>query len=121
MARNSYDHHAMAILQHHRIDPDGSGRMDTAFECDGARVASVDAYVAEMERQGFAVILKADWTIDYYAALGACTSALTISIGTTPGRSAALLRSNRPLLGAPVPLRTLTQTVPAWLAEGDAE
>lgn len=121
LALNTYDHHAMAILQQHRVDPDGSGRIDTAFERDGERVPSVDAYVEDMARKGFEVILKTDWSIDYYAAAGACTSDLTISIGTTPGRSSALLRSNRPLLDASVPLLALTQTVPAWLAGSDAE
>ncbi|MFB1487673.1 MULTISPECIES: radical SAM protein [unclassified Thiocapsa] len=123
LALNTYDHHAMAILQHHRVDPDGSGRIDTAFERDGERVPSVDTYAADMASKGFDVILKTDWALDYYAALGARKSGMTISIGTTPGRSSALLRSNRPLLDAPVPLAPLValmQTVPAWLAGGDA-
>lgn len=121
LALNTYDHHAMAILQQHRIDPDGSGRIETAFERDGERVLSVDAYVEDMARKGFDVILKTDWAIDYYAALGARTTDLTISIGTTPGRFEALLRSNRPFLDAPVRLLALTQTVPAWLAGSDAD
>jgi len=43
LARNTYDHQAMAILQQHRVDPDGTGRIETLFECEGQRVADVDA------------------------------------------------------------------------------
>ncbi len=116
LAINSYDHHAMAILQQHKIDARAPGRIETAFEHDGQTVPSIDAYMRDMARNGFSVVLQADWVIDYYASLGQGDSALALSIGTTPGRASALVRCNREIVAAPCPLVPLTRTVPAWLA-----
>ena len=116
LAINSYDHHAMAILQQHRVDPCTAGRIETAFEHDGKTVPSMDAYIRDRARNGFSVVLQADWEIDYYASLSQGDAALTVSIGTTPGRTTALVRCNRELVAVPGPLTPLTRTVPAWLA-----
>jgi molybdenum cofactor biosynthesis enzyme MoaA len=117
LARNSYDHHAMAILQQHRVDPNGSGRIDTTFERDGEDVASIEAYIEAMAGNGFAVILRADWTLDYYRTRSAEGTDMTVSIGSIPERASALLRSTQPLPALPCPLRPLRHPVPAWLAE----
>ena len=118
LAHNTYEHRAMEIRQQHRVDPNGTGHIATTFECDGQYVPSIDDYTAAMAQKGFAVVLRAEWSIDYYAASGRHACDLGISIGTVPNRATALVRATQPLTGAPCTLRPLRHSVPAWLATG---
>lgn len=118
LAQNSYDHHALAILQQHRVDPQGTGRIETLFARDGEAITDGDAYRRDLAGQGMDVVLRADWDIDYYGTFG--RAGLALSIGVTPRRATALVRCNQPLSDAPCALSPLQQTVPAWLAEAPA-
>ena len=120
LARNTYDHQAMAILQQHRVDPTGSGRIETLFERDGQAVPNIEAYSRMMVEKGYEVTLEAEWSLDYYGTFGRGGDGLALSIGITPQRAAALVRSSQPLSTPPVPLCPLRHTVPAWLA-GDVD
>ena len=115
LAQNTYDHQAMVILQQHMVAADGTGRITTTFERDGQYVPSIDAYIDDMARGGFTVVLRAEWSIDYYVAIGQASPDQAISIGTLPHRATALVRANQPLTAASCPLRPLRQPVPAWL------
>lgn len=119
LARNTYDHQAMAILQQHRVDPAGTGQIETLFACDGQAVPDIDAYSRDMADKGYEVLLETSWSLDYYGTFGQGTEGLALSIGVIPQRVTALVRSNQPLCTPPVPLTPLRQTVPAWLAGGE--
>lgn len=120
LAHNTYDHQALAILQQHRVDPHGTGLIETLFAHEGQVVADTAAYCQDMASQGFKVTLRTDWSIDYYGTHGRAGQDLALSIGTTTGRATALVRCNRPLADPPCPLTPLRQAVPAWLAETPA-
>ncbi|MCF7992146.1 MAG: radical SAM protein [Thiohalocapsa sp.] len=117
LAINSYDHHATEITQQLWVDAAGSGRIDTAFSKESPAVADIAAYEQELKRQGFAAVLQADWSIDYYANPRRTGRGLELSIGAASGRADALVRSNRPLASGSCSLLPLTQPVPAWLAD----
>ena len=116
LAINSYDHHATEITQQHSVDAGGSGRIETVFGDDSPVVQSIDDYTRDAERAGFYVVLQPHWSIDYYAAPSHAGQDLQVSIGTTPGISAVLIRSNRAMTDPPGALTPLTQSVPAWVA-----
>ncbi len=118
LAQNSYDHHALAILQQHQVDPGGTGLIETRFVRDGEAIADGEAYCRDLATQGIDVFLRVDWDIDYYGTFG--RAGLALSIGVTPRRTTGLVRCNRPLSDSPYPLRPLRQTVPAWLAGAPA-
>jgi len=120
LAINTYDYKATEITQQHKVDPAGSGRIETFFGKESPAVPCVDSYCREMERNGFRVLLQADWELDYYGQGRQATDDLTLSIGQAQGRETALVRCGQPILHPPCPLQPLTQPLPAWLAAATA-
>ncbi len=118
LACNTYDHQALAIMQQHQVDPAGTGRILTRFAREGEAVPDSAAYEREMAAKGFEVAMVVDWSLDYYGTFGRGDQALALSIGVTPKRTTALVRSTEPLREPPVPLSPLRQAVPVWLAAG---
>ena len=116
LAMNTYDYKAFAITQQHRVDPLGSGRIETAFGEESPMVDSVEDYCHQMLGDGFDVVLKIQWDIDYYGAGDQLTSDLSFSVGRLPEMSQALIRSQQPIPASLFALRPLTQPVPAWIA-----
>ncbi|ADC64033.1 radical SAM protein [Allochromatium vinosum] len=115
LAINTYDHQATEITQQHRVDPAGSGCIETAFGEDSPAIADIADYQRELAQQGFHRVLQVAWELDYYGSGGQPTGDLSLSLGQVLGGEMALVRSCRPLQDAPCPLRPLTQPVPAWL------
>lgn len=114
LAINTYDYQAIEITQQHHVEADGSGYIKTSFGKESPSVASITDYQDEMARHNFQMVLQIDWTLDYYGTYGQDADHLSFSIGYSSGLEYALIRSNHPILNAPV-LHPLTQTVPAWL------
>lgn len=115
LAINTYDYQATEITQQHRVDPAGSGRIDTAFGEESPAITSMGDYSREMARQGFHRLLRTHWELDDYRYGMQHSSDLSFSIGQLPRGDTALVRSSAPIHDAPCPLRPLTQPVPAWL------
>ena len=115
LAINTYDHQAIEITQQHRVDPTGSGRIETTFGEESPTIASIEDYCREMAQHSFKIVLQARWELDYYGSGDQTTSDLSVSLGQLPGTDTALVRSSRPIHYAPCPLHPLTHPVPAWL------